>query len=163
MDTLKRIGMIIILTAAQVFVLGSIHLFGFATPLLYVYLALLFPIGYNKAAILIWCAAMGLIMDMFTNTPGIAMAAMTLIGFVQPVTARAFAGRDADEGMLPTMRTMGWGKYASYVVTLTLLFCIVFFSLEAFTFGNIVYWAKCVIGSTTLTVIFILTIESVRK
>ena len=57
---------------------------GIATPLLYVYLVLLFPKTYARWLQLLLCFAMGLCIDMFTNTPGLAAASMTLTGFIQP-------------------------------------------------------------------------------
>ncbi len=36
-DLLKRAGLFIVFALAQTIVLGRIHLFGYATPLLYVY------------------------------------------------------------------------------------------------------------------------------
>lgn len=47
-DILHRIGIIIVFALAQGLVLGNIHLFNCATPLLYVYFALLFPRNYPR-------------------------------------------------------------------------------------------------------------------
>ena len=49
-DILRRIGIIIVFALAQGLVLGNIHLFNCATPLLYVYFALLFPRNYPRWA-----------------------------------------------------------------------------------------------------------------
>lgn len=51
-DVLKRAGLFIAYVLVQAMVLGRIHLFGFATPLLYVYFVVKFPRNYPKWGIL---------------------------------------------------------------------------------------------------------------
>lgn len=46
---------------------------------------------------------------------------------------------------------------------MVLIFCIVFFTLEMFSFFNILFWLECVGGSTILTYLLILAIENVRR
>ena len=77
LDLLKRLLFFAILLVAQALVLNHIHLFNCATPLLYVYLVLLFPRNFPKWAILLWSFALGLCVDSFTNTPGVAAGSMT--------------------------------------------------------------------------------------
>ena len=78
-DFLKRLLWFLVLIVAQVFVLNHIHLFAVATPLLYVYFVLLFPRNYPQWAILLWGFLMGVIIDTFSNTPGVASGALTFI------------------------------------------------------------------------------------
>ena len=73
----KRILGFALLCLAQALVLNRIHLFSFATPLLYVYMVLLFRRNYPHWGVLIWCFFMGLVVDSFSNTPGLATASMT--------------------------------------------------------------------------------------
>ena len=65
-DSLKRLLYFVLLCLTQVLVLNRIHLFGYATPLLYVYFVLLFPRNYPKWALLLWCFALGLVNDTFS-------------------------------------------------------------------------------------------------
>lgn len=67
-DLLKGIALFVTLLLVQVLVLNHIHLFGFATPLLYMYVALIFRRNYPRWGILLWCFAMGLAVDIFSNT-----------------------------------------------------------------------------------------------
>lgn len=69
-DVLKRAGLFIAYVLVQAMVLGRIHLFGFATPLLYVYFVVKFPRNYPKWGILLWSFSLGLAIDIFCNTPG---------------------------------------------------------------------------------------------
>lgn len=46
MDFLKQLGLFVVFVLIQTMVLGRIHLFDFATPLLYVYFVAMFPRNY---------------------------------------------------------------------------------------------------------------------
>lgn len=49
-DLFKRAGLFVAFILAQTLVLGSIHLFGYATPMLYVYFVLLFLVTIPNGA-----------------------------------------------------------------------------------------------------------------
>ena len=159
---LKRTGLFFAFVLAQAMVLGRIHLFDYATPLLYVYFVLSFPRNYPKWAILLWSFVLGLVVDIFSNTPGVAAAAMTLIAALQPYVFELFISRDALENLTPSLRTIGWVKYLYYASFLVLLYCIVFYALEFFNFYDVIEWLKCVCGSAFITLVLILTFESVQ-
>ncbi len=161
-DIFKRAGMFVAFALAQVLVLGHIHLFGYATPLLYVYFVLLFPRNYPKWGVLLWSFGLGLVVDIFFNTPGVAAASMTLLGAIQPYYFEMYVSRDAAENMQPSMQNIGWMKYFYYSLVMVMIYCLVFFTLDAFTFYNWVVWLKSVLGSAALTMLMILTFETVQ-
>ena len=72
----------IVLAVLQVLIANHIHLFHFATPLLYVYLPLVMRRGALRWAMLLWAFSMGLLMDTFNNTPGVASGSMTLVALL---------------------------------------------------------------------------------
>ena len=160
-DFLKRLGLFFVFVLAQTMVLGRIHLFGYATPLLYVYFVAMFNRNYPKWAVLLWSFAMGLTIDIFSNTPGVAAASLTLIGAIQPYFLEPFIPRDSVDDLRPSIRTIGVVKYVYYITILVVLYCLVFFSLEAFNFFNWMDILKSVGGSAVITLVLILTFESV--
>ena len=162
-DFLKRIVLFLVFVLAQALVLGGIHLFNCATPLLYVYFVMMFPRNYPKWALLLWSFTMGLLIDVLFNTPGLAAASLTLIAAIQPYLLEAFTTQDSAENLEPTLKTLGWEKYTTYAVMTVLIFCIVIYSLEMFSFFNLLHWAMCVIGSTLITLVFIFTFEIARS
>jgi len=162
-DDLRQALFFVVLCIVQVLVLSHIHLFNCATPLLYVYMVVVFPLNYPKWAILLLSFAMGIIVDTFSNTPGMAAASLTFVGAVQPYYVKLFVSHAVTEDIRPSFRSLGVTKFSFYVTTLVLINCLLFFTLEAFNFFNWVQWVSCVVGSTVLTTILILTIESVRK
>ena len=106
---------------------------------------------------------MGVTIDAFSNTPGVASASATLIGLLQPNIFSLFIQRDSVEDMQPDMRSMGFGKFAIYSLIIILLYSIVFFSLEMFGFFNWMEWLFSIGGSAALTYVLILIIENFRK
>ena len=158
-DSFRRLILFVVLCMVQALVLNRVHLFNYAIPLFYVYFVLSFPRNYPKWAILLWSFAMGLFVDIFANTPGLAAASMTLIAAIQPYYLELFVPRDSAENMKPTIQTLGPSKYSTYIVPLTLLYCIVFYSLEFFNFYNWMQWLFCVVGSTAITLVLIYTFE----
>lgn len=162
-DSLKKVLWLLVLTLAQVLVLNHIHLFGCATPLLYVYFIIMFRRNYPRWAMLLWGFALGFLIDIFANTPGVTCGTLTLAAFVQPYILRPFIPRDSADDMEPTMRTLGTAQYCYYALLMVFLFCVVFFTLEMFSFFNILLWLECIGGSTVITFLLVLVIENLRR
>lgn len=160
---IRNIFSFIILLLVQALVLNHIRLFECATPLLYVCFVLPTPHDQPRWATLLWCFALGLCVDVFSNTPGVAAASMTLIGLLQPYLLILFLPRDSPDDLVPSFGTLGMGKYIAYTAIIVFVYCLAFFTLEAFNFYNIVQWAACVGGSAVLTMLLILVIENLGK
>lgn len=162
-DFLKRLALFVAFVLAQALVLGRIHLFHCATPLLYVYFVTLFPRNYPKWGVLTWALVMGLTVDIFANTPGLAAASLTAVAAIQPYFYALFIPRDAAETLEPTLLNLGPTKYSYYVVTLVSIFCLLFFTLEMFSFDNLLEWLKSVVGSILITLALIFTFEIAKR
>lgn len=162
-DLLKRLLLFAVLLLAQVLVFNHIHLFNCATPLLYVYFVLHFRRNYPRWAILLWCFAMGLSVDIFSNMPGVAAASMTFIGFIQPGLFSVFIPRDSADDLEPSAKTIGATSFFYYTLIITVVYCLLFFTLETFNFFNWIQWLECIGGSSVLTLILIFVVESLRK
>ncbi len=162
-DLLKRLWLFIILLLAQALVLNHIHLFGFATPLLYIYFVSSFKRNYPKWALLVWSFIMGLSVDIFSNTPGVAATSMTLLALLQPYVLELFMQRESDEDIQPSIFTFGLMRYLYYTLLLTFIYCVVFFTVETFTFFNWLQWILSVAGSMLLSVVLIVVVDNLRK
>ena len=162
-DIIRRLVIFVALLLAQVLVLNRIQLFHCATPLLYLYFIIIFPRRYPRWAILLWSFAMGLAVDMFNNTPGVAAASTTLIGFLQPWLIELFLPREAEDNIKSAARTLGVGHFVSLSLILTIIFCMVFFAIELFSFATWSYWLQCAGGSALLTFVLMMALESLRK
>ena len=162
-DILKRTLMLIVFCLVQVMVLNRIHVFNCATPLLYVYFAITFRRGFPRWIILLSCFFLGLLVDMFSSTPGLAAGTMTLLGFIQPFLVERIAPRDSAEDMDVSAKSLGFGGYAFLSGVLTAIYCLVFFTLEAFSFFEWYVWLERIFASAILTWVLMMAIESVRS
>lgn len=162
-DIIKRFAAFVALCLVQALVLNHIHLLACATPLLYVYFVTSFNRNYPKWAVLLWCFALGLCIDIFSNTPGVASGAMTLLAVLQPYLLNMFIQTDSPDDLFPSIRTLGVARYVYYTILCVLIYCIAFFSLEAFSFFNWLQWLLNIAGSTVLTVLLIVVVDNIRK
>ena len=160
---LNRLWMFVALLAVQVLVLNHVWLLNVATPLLYVYFAITFPRNTEKGEVLVWCFLLGLLIDIFSNTPGLAAGSLTLIGMIQVYLVELFSPRDSAENLEISAATLGWGKFSMLSGILTLTYCLLFFILEAFNFFDWQLWLLRAVCSSALTLVLMLAIESVRK
>lgn len=163
LNFLQRAALFLVLLLVQALILNHIHLLGYATPLLYIYFVISFKRGYPKWGILLWSFCLGLSVDIFSNTPGLAAATMTLVGLIQPYLLELFVNRDDAEDYQPAIATMGLRSYSFFASMLTLAYCLIFFTLEAFSFFNWLDWILNIVASTILSIILILVIDNLRK
>lgn len=154
--------MLLCFAILQALVLGRIHLFQYATPLLYIYFVLMYRRDMSHWLGLILAFSLGILIDSAANTPGVASASLTLIAFLQPYWLALFMDKETAPDFQPTAKAMGWGKYLTYATVLTLIYHLVFFSLEVFTFYNWVFWLSCIGASFALTMLLIVVIELCR-
>jgi rod shape-determining protein MreD len=159
----NRLIMFVVLALVQVLVLNYVWLFNVATPLLYVFFVITFPRNSAKGEVLVWCFMLGLVIDLFSNTPGLASGTMTLLGLLQPYLLELFVPRDSAENMEVSVATLGMGKFCTFSLILTLLYSLLFFALETFNFFEWQMWLLRAVCSTALTMVLMLAIESVRS
>ncbi len=151
------------LVLLQVLICNHIHLFGVATPQVYLALLLYFSANSSRISILLWSFAIGLVVDIFDNTPGMAAASMTFVGFILPSLLRSIQTKDRTEDTRITLSEMGLQRFLAYVLILSLIHCFLYFMLEAFTFQLSLITILSIIGSTLLTALFVLLLELCRS
>lgn len=160
---LRRLLVMLLLVAFQVLVLNHLQLFGYGTPLIFVCLLLYMPMGVLKTGVLLWGFCTGMLIDIFSNTPGVASGAMTFTALIQPSLLKLMAPRDAAEDITPTMQTMGTWNYVRYTMIIFLMHHLVYFGLECFSFYHIADVALLMLASWVSSVLLALLLESFRK
>lgn len=158
-DFFYRLGLFLVLGFLQVLVFNHMHLFGYAIPFVYVFFVLTFRRNYPRWAVLLWCFCLGLAIDVFSSTPGVAAAALTFIGLLQPYMLTLFAPRDSAEDMEGSIRTLGITRFLYYDTITSFIFCLLFFALEDFSFFNILSFTASVLGSTAFTAVTVYMAE----
>ena len=147
----------------QVLVLNQMHIDGYATPFLYIYFILQFNSRVGRNELMLWAFALGLVIDMFSNTPGMNAAAATCLAFFRTPLLRLVTLRDMDEAFYPSVKSLGVGAYSRLVVLCSFLFCLVFWMIDVFSFSNLLSLFGRIITSTLTTVICILCMDAIRR
>lgn len=158
---LRRLVTFITLILVQVFILDKIHLFGYATPMLYVWFILTLGTDEGRNKTMLWAFAMGLAIDFFGNTFGIHAASATLLAFVRPALIRLFFIRNDGETFVPSIQSMGAGAFRGYALLGILLHHIEVFVLEYFSFDYLVPMAISLGSSVVLTMLFVMAVERI--
>ena len=146
----------IVVVFLQVTIGNSIHLLGVAIPFLYIYFIIRLPL--SLAFIL------GLVIDIFSNTPGMNALACTVVAFLRKPILNLYTPRGEDYSESePSIRNFGMSLFVRYVLTFSLCFCTLLFVIESFSFFDIGRLVLCVLASTILTFLVILGMDSLTK
>jgi hypothetical protein len=146
----------------QVFVLHKIpSLHRFITPYLYFLFILWLPFRMSRVSIMFVAFLFGLTLDYFLYTPGLHAAPCVLIAYVRPFLINVLITQEgADQNYAsPSITSMGWAPYATYVVILTLLHHGYLVFLEWMQFGTFLYFLGKVTATTGVSLLLILVTE----
>ncbi|MCD8183353.1 MAG: rod shape-determining protein MreD [Bacteroides sp.] len=160
---LHKIGWFIGLVLLQVLILNNVHMAGYATPFLYIYLILKFESDVSRNALMLWAFFLGLTVDIFSDTPGMNAAAIVLLAFVRPTFLRLFTPRDTPDMLAPAARTIGFSSFLKYLIICVLVHHGILLTIEFFSFANIGVLLLRIVASSLLTVVCIMAIEGIRK
>ena len=155
---IQEFFLFIFLILLQVILLNRINVFGYATPVLYIYFLLKLPFGRNPYYSIISGFLMGLIIDIFLNTPGMNAAATTIVATFRKPILNLFYDREIFDGFIPGINngTFQFVKLTVFVVSLhlTLLFFI-----ESFTLFNAVNTIMRIVSSTIISILIIISLD----
>ena len=158
------IAWFLVLIVVQVVVCNHIHLFGYAMPMIYIYFIMILPGNIARWGLLIIAFILGLVIDMFSNTPGMASSALLFVALLRPFVLTVFAPSDRGDGVfVPSVRTMEWGGFARYTIAMSLLQTTTFYIIEVFSFFHLTTLLWNILASTVLTSVLILALEMMRN
>lgn len=158
-NTLIRFRNFVLLSLVQVLIFSQIHLFGYATACIYIIFILKLPRHTTRNEILIWSFLLGLMVDIFCNTPGINAASATLLGFIRNHILSAFTQKGMPDDFIPGAKSLKWSRYMVYTLLCTSIFFVALFTLELFTVANPWALLTSIISSTLLTMLFTVVTE----
>lgn len=149
----------VLLALVQVLIFSQIHLFGYATASVFTIFLLKLPRHTTHNELMIWGFLFGIITDMFCNTPGIHSAAATAMAFVRNPILSIFTHKGLPDDFVPSARSIKWGGYIVYAVLCLSVYYVLLFMLELFTIRYLSALIISIIGSTILTMIFVVMVE----
>ena len=161
-DLVKNIFRLAIFIIVQVYVLDKIPaLHRFIIPIVYYLFILWLPFSLSRIGLLVVGFLTGLILDYFTQTPGLHAAACVLIAYARPFIISVLIPKDTTEFNYsePSPRAMGWAPYTVYAFFLTLLHHTYLVLLEWLQFGTFLDFIIKVISTTGISMLLIFTVE----
>lgn len=158
-----RLFALIGLVLLQVLFLNRICLFGYVTPMFYIWMIVRFDSSMKRYSTLLWAFFLGLIIDMFSGTPGLNAASATLLAMFQPGILKLFVPLDRHDVLVPGAVSMGGRQFAGYLLLMTVLHHTVYFILRSIPLGDWTVLVLKVVFSTLLTFILMLVTEHVSK
>ena len=150
----------IILIPVQVLILNNINLGGHINPYLYVYFILLLPFETAGWLSLISSFGIGLLVDIFSVTPGMHAAASTFMAFLRPMVIRNVgSSKDYESGMRPSIRDLGFRWFITYSVILIFFHNLFLFLVEVFRFTRFFDTLQRALLSTIFTVMLVVIMQ----
>ena len=157
-----RLFSFILLVVLQVILFDKIHLFGYVTPLLYIYFIIKLPSDMNWNVILVLSALLGFCIDIFNYTLGLNMLACVIAGFCRCFFLNLFAPRDLFDSYVPSFDSFSVAVFLRYAFLMTLLHQIVLFTTESLSFFDPLSLIFRITGSVILTMFLIFAFESLN-
>ena len=159
-EIIKFTLMFIALTLCQVVVFNHICLFSVAVPLVFIYFIVKLPVTLGVSWVMTLSFLLGLTVDIMSNTQGMNSLACTILAVTRlPVLHLYMPRQDTLSNPEPSIRTLGPAIFMKYAITLTAIYCTLFFIIEAFAFSNPVHMMLKIASSTLLTFIVIMAID----
>jgi len=160
---IRRLFLLIGLVLLQVLFLNRISLFGYVTPLYYIWLIVRFDSSMKRSGILLWAFFLGLFIDLFSGTPGLNAASATFLAMLQPGIVKLFVSLDRHDVLIPCSASMGGRQFAGYLLLMTVLHHTVYFILRSIPLNDWPMLVLKIVFSTLLTFILMLVTEYVSS
>ncbi|MCW3784982.1 rod shape-determining protein MreD [Plebeiibacterium sediminum] len=142
----------------QVLILNKIEFSGYINPYLYVLFILTLPFETPGWLLLVLASILGVSIDIFSNTPGMHMAAILLMAYLRRFVLMRISPREGYEvGTLPIPSFYGFPWFFKYAGILVVIHHLFYFFIESFSFSNIIE----VFGKTIFSSVFTLILMAI--
>lgn len=148
---IRNILLFVGLVFLQVMVFDNLHLGLFIHPYVYVLFIMLLPFETPRWSLIVNGFVLGLVIDIFSGTPGLNAAATVLMAYLRPNVINITTRKSDIEGKIaPSVSEMGLAWFMPYMVLLLVIHNYTLFMLEAFS----IHLIGLVLLGTLLSVIF---------
>jgi len=151
---LNMVTLFIILLFLQVFVLNNILFLDSINPYLYIVFVFLYPLKTNRIPFLFYSFLLGLLVDFFSDSGGIHAFSILYIAYIRLFFIRIYFRKVATDFAFFKLKSESFGKVFNYVVTLTVIHHLIYFTFANFSFQNL----SNVILNTLFSCVFTLTL-----
>ena len=162
MDWTKQLGRYVLVMLLQVLLFDQLQLWGACHPYIYVLCLLMMPITLTHSVDMLIGAVAGVIMDIFSNTLGVHMAACTLIMFIRPYLIGVIVNDKDRLNEQISLRAIGMEAFVKYAIILVLIHHITVFSLAAWSWDHIGFVLLETLVSSLITIAVIIGYNLLR-
>ena len=157
---LSNVFRILFLILIQVTLLNNVNLHNTINPYIYVLFVLLLPLNTPIWGLLLLSFFTGLIVDTFSNTPGLHTASLVFMAYCRPLVLRIVVPRAGYENEpTPSLKNMGDRWFITYASILVVFHHFVLFYLEVFRMSEFFITLFRVIASSIFTMAIILVVQ----
>lgn len=145
----------------QVLLCNNIVLFSVAVPVVFIYFIIRIPMWLNRNLLLTLSFLLGFIIDIFSDTPGMNALSCTVLAMLKRPLFYAYMEHDDNsEQITPCIAGMGFFNYCKYLLSAVVIYCLMLFSIEYFSFADVKEIAIVAGSSSALTFLLLLGLDS---
>lgn len=161
-NLIKNIIRFCLFIFVQVFILDQVPpLHHLVTPYIYYLFILWLPFKMGRRMQMLLAFALGFALDCFTNTYGLHSAPCVLIAYIRPFLINLLISQEGAESNYnePSIQSMGFTPYLTYVTILTFIHHTFLFFLQALQTGGYFYFLLKTLISTAVSLLLIFLVE----
>ena len=133
-----NIAVFLVLILAQVLICNHIMLFNVAMVFIFIYVIITLPMDLNTNWLLTWAFFGGLMVDLFSDTPGVNAMASTLLAMTKRPVLFAYIPRDdRTKNIVPSLYNLGFSVFGKYLLTMSAIYSVLVFTIEYFNFAAV--------------------------
>ncbi|WP_298879174.1 rod shape-determining protein MreD [uncultured Polaribacter sp.] len=135
--TINQILFFIFLLILQVIILNNINFLGYINPYLYISFVFLYPLKESRFRFLFFSFLLGILIDFFSDSGGIHAFSILFIAYIRLFFVNLYFRKIPADYPFFKLKSESFGKVFNYVVTLTLIHHLIYFSFANFSFQNL--------------------------
>ena len=158
---INNILIFVVLVIAQALIFNNLVLFNTAVALVFIYFIIELPITVSINTLLTFSFLMGLSVDVFQDTTGLNALCCTILAFIKRPIFQLFVPRDEDfSNKQLSINTLGHSTYSKYMFFMVLIYCVLYFVIEAINYTDVQRTFLRILSSTAYTYIVIYALDS---
>ncbi len=147
-NILRFIGLIVF----QIIILNNVYLSSWIYPMVYPIIIIMLPVNLPRWSYLFIGFSCGMVVDMFTHTPGLHASAALFLAWITRMVLSMFVPRDGLSFVgAPTIYSIGLQRFLWYCAFSVLAHHIWFFLLESLSFKNLGFLLLRILASSIVS------------
>lgn len=157
LEILSYLLRFILIMLVQLLVVNNIELSSYINPYIYISFILLLPVTIRPWQLVLLSFGCGAVMDAFSSTPGLHIAATNFMGFIRIHYLNATTTKeDLEARISPTLSQKGIVWFVVYCFVMTFIHHLILFFLEIYGLQEFVATLTRAFLSTIVTVLLII-------